>query len=416
MINLTEDKKKLLSNFFSLSALQGVNMILPLISLPYIIRVLGVENFGLINFALSIIMYFDILVSFGFELSATREISIHRDNSKKVSEIFFSVMIIKTIMALISLLILSILILFNDSLTQNAMLYYATFGVVIGNLIFPSWFFQGMERMKYITYINVISKIIFTILIFIIVKESSDFIYVPILNSLGMIIGGVYSLWLIFKLFNLQFTIPNRGMIFSQLKDSYHFFLSRVANNGSRYYATTIIGIYFGNGAVGYYSIVEKLFYAFMSLGGIVSQTIYPYMSRTKDIVFFKKILFSIIAISIIILIPTIYFHNILLYLIFNVQDEMLSNIFIIIFSGSIFGIVSALVGYPLLAAFGHIKYANNSLIYASIFYILYISFSAIVFKNIYLVALSLVIYEATGLVFRLYYIHKENLLQQGNS
>jgi len=391
-------------------------MVLPLISLPYLIRVLGVENFGLVNFALSIVMYFDILVSFGFELSATREISIHQDNSKKVAEIFFAVMIIKSIMALISLSILSLLILFNDSLSQHPMLYYATFGVVIGNVVFPSWFFQGMERMKYITYINVTSRVIFTILIFIIVKESSDFIYVPILNSLGTIIGGIYSLWLIFKLFDLPFTIPNRGMIFSQLKDSYHFFLSRVANNGSRYYATTIIGIYFGNVAVGYYSIVEKLFYAFMSLGGIVSQTIYPYMSRTKNIPFFKKILFSTIAISIVILIPTIYFHNMLLDLIFNLQGEMLSNIFIIVFSGSIFGIASALVGYPLLAAFGHIKYANNSLIYASIFYIVYISISAIVFKNIYLVALSLVIYEATGLAFRLYYIQKEKLLQQGNS
>ena len=391
-------------------------MVLPLISLPYLIRVLGVENFGLVNFALSIVMYFDILVSFGFELSATREISIHQDNSKKVAEIFFAVMIIKSIMALISLSILSLLILFNDSLSQHPMLYYATFGVVIGNVVFPSWFFQGMERMKYITYINVTSRVIFTILIFIMVKESSDFIYVPILNSLGTIIGGIYSLWLIFKLFDLPFTIPNRGMIFSQLKDSYHFFLSRVANNGSRYYATTIIGIYFGNVAVGYYSIVEKLFYAFMSLGGIVSQTIYPYMSRTKNIPFFKKILFSTIAISIVILIPTIYFHNMLLDLIFNLQGEMLSNIFIIVFSGSIFGIASALVGYPLLAAFGHIKYANNSLIYASIFYIVYISISAIVFKNIYLVALSLVIYEATGLAFRLYYIQKEKLLQQGNS
>lgn len=416
MIKLTEDKKRLLSNFFSVSLLQGVNMVLPLISLPYLIRVLGVENFGLVNFALSIVMYFDILVSFGFELSATREISIHQDNSKKVAEIFFAVMIIKSIMALISLSILSLLILFNDSLSQHPMLYYATFGVVIGNVVFPSWFFQGMERMKYITYINVTSRVIFTILIFIMVKESSDFIYVPILNSLGTIIGGIYSLWLIFKLFDLPFTIPNRGMIFSQLKDSYHFFLSRVANNGSRYYATTIIGIYFGNVAVGYYSIVEKLFYAFMSLGGIVSQTIYPYMSRTKNIPFFKKILFSTIAISIVILIPTIYFHNMLLDLIFNLQGEMLSNIFIIVFSGSIFGIASALVGYPLLAAFGHIKYANNSLIYASIFYIVYISISAIVFKNIYLVALSLVIYEATGLAFRLYYIQKEKLLQQGNS
>jgi PST family polysaccharide transporter len=271
-----------------------------------------------------------------------------------------------------------------------------------------------MERMKYITYINVITKIIFTILIFILVNNNSDYVYVPILNSLGAILGGIYSLWLIFKLYNIKIYIPKKQILLSQTTTSYHFFLSRVANNGSRYFATTIIGIYFGNTIVGYYSMVEKLFYAFMSLGGIVSQTIYPYMSRTKNLTFFKKIFLVVIFSSIIILIPIIYFNELILLMVFNLENEILSNIFIIVFSGSIFGIASALIGYPLLAAFGFIQYANNSLIYASILYIIYISISAYIFKNIYLVSSSLIFYSVVGLLFRAYYIYKIKLLKRG--
>ena len=388
-------------------------MILPLLTLPYLVRVLGVENFGLINFALSIIMFFTILVSFGFSLSATREISINRDNHQKVTEIFSSVIIIQIILLILSFLILFFLIFFIDSFNKNALLYYMTFGIVLGTVLFPTWFFQGMERMKYITYINVSFRVFFTALIFIFVKDEGDYIFVPILNSLSAIFGGIYSLWLIYKLYDIKPIFPKFDLIKKQFIDSYHFFLSRVANDGSRYYATAIIGIYFGNIAVGYYSMVEKLFFAFMSLGGIVSQTIYPYMSRTKDIKFFKKIFVSIILLSIIILIPTMYFNQELLLLVFNVEDTMLSKLFIIVFSGSIFGIMSALVGYPLLAGFGHIKYANNSLIYASFIYLIAISISSMLFNDIYMVAFSIVIYELSGLLFRGYYINKEKLLRK---
>jgi len=411
-----EDKKSLLANFLSLSILQALNMLLPLLTLPYLVRVLGVENFGLINFAVAIIMYFNIVVSFGFELSATHEISLHQHDTKKLSEIFFSVMIIKIFLTLISLIILTILILSINMFLQNALLYFITFGIVVGNVLFPSWFFQGMERMKYITYINVIVKVGFTLLIFAVVKTKDDYIYVPLFNTLGALIGGIYSLWLVFRLFNIKIMLPNFRIILKQAKESYHFFLSRVANNGSRYLATTIIGIYFGNTLVGYYSMVEKLFYAFMSLGGIVSQTIFPYMSRTKNIVFFKKLFVFVIGISIVILIPVMYFNEELLFFVFHVKNEVLSNIFVIVFSGSIFGIASALIGYPLLAAFGYIKYANNSLIYASIVYIIYILFSSILLENIYLVAFSLFIYEIVGAALRLYYIQKEKLLEKRNN
>lgn len=407
------EKKTLLSNFFSLSAIQGINMLLPLITLPYLVRVLGVENFGLVNFALSIIMYFNVLVSFGFELSATREVSIHRDDKKRISEIFSTVMVLKSGLLVFSFLILLSLVSFVETFKQDALLYYATFGVVFGNMIFPSWFFQGMERMKYITYVTVISKTIFTLLIFIVIKESTDYIYVPVLSSLGTIIGGLYAFRLVFKMFSVNFVLPKRKDALNHLKDSFQFFLSRVANNGSRYFATTIIGLYFGNLIVGYYAIVEKVFYAFMTLGSVVSQTIYPYMSRTKNIQFFKKVLLGVTIVSIVLLIPVVYFNEEILFFVFDERNETLSTIFVIVFSGVVFAIVSAIIGYPLLAAFGYIKYANISLIYASIIYVLYTLITVILTNNIYFVVSAIPIYMLVGLIIRIFYIRKTKLLSR---
>ncbi len=406
----SSDKKRLLSNFVSLSVLQGLNMILPLLTLPYLVRVLGVENFGLVNFSLSIIMYFNILVSFGFELSATREISLHRDNLEKVSEIFSTVMLIKALLLFVSFMILSFLLFFNETFNANIELYYITFLLVLGNFLFPSWFFQGMERMEYITYINLIFRILFTVLIFIFVKDESDYLLVPLLNSLGVLFSGIYSLKIISQKFNIKWASPSKEMLIKRFKESYLFFFSRVANNGSRFYATTVIGLTFGNVAVGYYSMVEKLYYAFMSLVGVVSQTIYPYMSRTKNIEFFKKILLLISVSSVIVFTVLMIYHQEFLSLIFNIENKMLSDLFIIVFIGTIFGVISTMIGYPLLASLGYINHANNSLIYASIVYIVYITLATFT-NNIYYVAFSVVVYAFFSFLFRVYYVFKTKLL-----
>ncbi len=157
------EHKILFTNAFSLLILQFANYILPLITIPYVVRVIGPDKFGLISFAQAFIGYFQILTDYGFNLSATREISVHRENKKMVQEIFSSVILIKFMLFLLSFLILSIFLIFIPRFRNDWSVYIFTFGMVLGNVLFPVWFFQGMEKMRYITILHMIAKIIFTI-------------------------------------------------------------------------------------------------------------------------------------------------------------------------------------------------------------------------------------------------------------
>lgn len=131
------------------------------------------EYFGLLAFAGEAVAYFGLITDYGFDLTATREISIHRDNKAKVIEIFLSFLDYQVYSpCLYGFVTYYFVVLVLEKFSQDALIYFVSFGATsIGQFLFPVWFFQGMERMKYITYINIGVHITFTIAIFIFVQE-----------------------------------------------------------------------------------------------------------------------------------------------------------------------------------------------------------------------------------------------------
>ena len=278
--SLSGDKKRLVGNFFSLSVLQGANYLLPLITLPYLVRVLGPEKFGLIAFAQAFIMCFNTLTDYGFNLSATREISINRTNKEKVSEIFNSVMIIKLILLVVSLVLMSIIVFAFEKFKKDWIIYYLTFGIVIGQALFPVWFFQGMERMKYITILNITAKLFFTISIFIFIHEVGDYIYVPLINSLGFLVAGILALWIVFKDFKIKFFWVGIEKLIYQLRDGWHIFLSQINVTLFSNSNVLILGLLTNDTAVGYFSAAEKIMRALAGLQVPIVGALFPHIAK----------------------------------------------------------------------------------------------------------------------------------------
>ena len=201
----TKDGKRVFGNFVSLSALQGVNLILPLITFPYLVRVLGIDKYGLIIFAQAFISYFSLVADYGFNLSGTREISIYRKNNLKLTRTYNAILQARLSLVLLGFIVMTVVVFSIPKFASDWKLYFLTYGMVVGNALFPTWFFQGMEKMKYITVLSVISKSIFTLSILLIVNSPSDYLWVPLLNSLGYVFIGLIALVIINRQFKIEF-------------------------------------------------------------------------------------------------------------------------------------------------------------------------------------------------------------------
>lgn len=282
--------KTFLENFSYLAILQVFNLILPLITYPYLIRVLGKENYGLTVYAGAVIQYFIMIINFGFNISATQAISIHRDDSKKISEIVSSILILKTILFLTSFSILGLLIAFIPLFRENSILFIFSMALCIQQTIFPTYYFQGIEKMGFVTKITMLARTIFTVLIFLVIKKETDYLYVPLINGVGAFIAGLVAIYLTFSKTNIKFFIPTFNILTANFKAGINFFLSNLSILGYSSANKLFLGSFSSMADVAYYDLGEKVLGLLKSFVSTIEQVIFPRVSLNKDKLLLKRI------------------------------------------------------------------------------------------------------------------------------
>lgn len=355
--DLGADKLRIIQNFISLFLLQGSNYILPLITLPYLVRILGPEKYGLNAFAAAFIAYFIVITDYGFIHTAPRRVAINKDDNLKLSQIFSSIMLIKTVLLLVCFLIIIFIICVFSKFKSDSTLYFITFLSVIGNVLFPVWFFQGIENMKYITIFNTISKILFTGAIFIFVKEQSDYILVPLFSGIGSVFVGVMSLTIIRLKFKIEYVIPPKRMIYDEFQAGWHVFLGMAAVSLNYNTNSFLLGILTNNTVVGYFKAAETLIRAIVSMVTPILQATYPYVSRLaiesklKALQFTRKLLITYGAASFVLsFVLLIFAHNIISLIFGSKYDNSIAVVQILSFLPFLIGISSILATQGLLA------------------------------------------------------------------
>lgn len=276
--------RKVTGNFLYLSVLNGLNILLPLITLPYILGVVGKANYGIYAYVYTVLQYIIIIATYGFNFSATKQISQCRDDVRKVNTIYNAIIICKFLIAVVLCAIVMALSRFILKDDIAPYMFLLGLGMVIGDVITPVWLFQGMERMKYMTIVNASSKILFTLLVFVVIRNSDDFYLLILLNSAGYILAGIMSLILSARQFGMKLGTVSFREVGYQLKEgsavfgsTFGMFLYRNAN-------VLILKQFAPNDVVGVYSAAEKVIKGFQSIVAPAAQALFPHLSqRFKD-------------------------------------------------------------------------------------------------------------------------------------
>lgn len=307
LLKIISNNKVLVKNFTSLSLLQLANYIFPVITLPYLVRVLGPEKYGLINFAAAFSAYFVIITDYGFNLSATQEISVNRNDKEKVSEIFSSVLTIKIILFFLSSGIFFLIVNMFELFSNDAGLYSIMFIGVVGIVLFPLWVYQGVEKMKYILIINVAIRSVTIVSIFLLVKVENDYLLLAVIYTITQVMTGITGLFFAIRKFDLRYLFPSKVQLLEQLKKGWNLFLSSIWINLYTTSNVFILGLFAPNSVVGYYSAADKVRIAFQGILSSMSQSVFPYVNKLlaesyqKFLSFNRKLLKISVMIGIII-------------------------------------------------------------------------------------------------------------------
>lgn len=282
-VNKNKDGKVLASNFGYLMLLQIAGYIFPLITIPYLARVIGVEGFGKIAFAAAVVVWFQTVADWGFNYTATRDIARNRDDINKVSEIFSNVLWARVLLMLLSFIVLVIAIATIPYFKENKIILLVTFLLVPGHILFPDWFFQAMERMKFITVFNLSSKALFTALVFIFVKEKSDFILQPLFITLGYAVSGLISMYIVVFKWKVRILPPKPTAIYTTIKGSTDVFINNIMPNLYNSFSTVLLGFYGGSISTGLLDAGSKFVSIVQQFIAIISRVFFPFLSRHSD-------------------------------------------------------------------------------------------------------------------------------------
>jgi polysaccharide transporter, PST family len=275
-------RRLLIENIASLTVLQGLNYLAPLITLPYLVHVLQPSRFGLLSFAQGIVLYFDFFTDFGFNFSATRAIAECRYAPESISRIFWSTIYAKTLLMCISAAAVALLVAFTPVLRETPRLFAVNFLYVIGTTFFPIWLFQGLERITLAAALFGVARLLTVPALFLFVRHPQDYVIAGAIQASVELTASILAWPIIFKRIQLAWRPPSVIDIVEALKGAWPLFLSASAFQLSTSSITVILGFVAGRVEVGYFSAADKLIKASVAALNPLGQALYPHITAAR--------------------------------------------------------------------------------------------------------------------------------------
>jgi PST family polysaccharide transporter len=278
-LRMHSSDRPIVATALQLYALQALNFLVPLLTLTYLLRVLGPQPYGRIAFAQALISYAVVVTDYSFPLTAARDISISRDNPEMVAEIFWTTLLAKTILFLVCAVVLSLVIAVIPECRNDWHVFAACSMLVVGNVFFPVWYLQGIEKLPQAALIQLISRCFVATGIFVFIRSPADVLLAALLLSGPLVLSGFTALAFRRHLFPVRFRKPKIADLRITLAGGWYVFVGLAA--ATLYLQTNafVLGILSDKRSVAYFSVGYSVVLAVQGLSVPATQSVYPRLS-----------------------------------------------------------------------------------------------------------------------------------------
>ena len=417
-------------NTLMLYILTFSNYFLSLLVVPYESRILEEAGYGMMGVAMKIMVYFQLFIDFGFLLSATEEVSKHRQDTARLNVIMTAVTFCKLALALLSLAVLAILCTVIKAWQGRFGFYLLFFLGTMINALLPDYLYRGLEKMSAITIRTVCIRAFSTLGIFLFLKKPEDIWVIPVLTAVGNL-GAVFACFYdAKKRLNVRFCRVRFSDVWLRMKQSSVFFLSRFATTAYSALNMVILDIIepktipgaggmIDNPVRGYYAASDKLMDTGKQALSPISDSLYPYMVKHHDYRLVKKVL--------LILEPIIFVFCTVMFVIapwfceffFGKGFAPAGKVLRVMLPTAVIILPSYICGFPMLSSMGLAKHANYSTIFGSVVHVVNLAILYVT-GNMKMITLgaAMSVAEALILAYRLAVIwrHRDRLKQKENA
>ncbi len=296
--DIWHNNTKVVENYAFMTILQVLNICFYLLIYPFLIRVLGAENYGLYAFAIAVVTLFITFVSFGFDLPAAKKIAENTDNKEIMSQVLSEVTATKVLLEMIALIIYSCLFLISAKMRDNALLFAIVFAQTITSIVFPQWYFQGVQRMRVVTYIQVAFKFATLPFIFWLLRSPDDCWIYALIASVSSVGGGLVA-WLIVRFKDgLKMRYVALPAVWRSIREVAPFFLSNVTGVVKEQGIVLLIGQFLGMSEVAIYDLANKIIIIPRTIFSKLNDALYPKMMAQPSPTRRRKVLIGEVIIG----------------------------------------------------------------------------------------------------------------------
>lgn len=367
------ERHHIAKNSFFLYVLTFANYIIGLLLFPFISRILSVEGFGLVGFAMTFAMIFQSIVDFGFMISATAKISSNRSNTDEISRIVSEVMTAKILLCIIAIAVFLLSATFVDIVSDNFNFLLLFIFSSIAAALIPEFYFRGVEQMKYIAIRSISTKSLAIIIVLCLVQSDVDLLFIPAAFLAANLISMV---WAFYDIFSKKINIKLTGFVsaFKEIREGLLFFFSRICVNINSSIGAFVLGIVFSPNSyeLGIYAAALRIASAGEMLLLPISDSLYPHMINKKDYNLFWRIylrgvlVWFVCCTFVFVLAPDIC------GLLFGETYRVAGDYLRVLLFGTFMAFSSNMFGYNALSPIGLASHANFAIVFSMAFNLIF--------------------------------------------